>query len=518
MFEERYVAVKICPLVSTRQYFKCATEALIGIKNVNIVDITDVQYDKTGTCFVIMEYVAGGDLLEYVQRRGRLSEVEALPIFTQLVAALQTSHAQGIYHLDLKPENILMDGSVVKLADFGTCLALDHLDYTYYHAGGRGGRGEGGGKDHISRHDGLDLSERGSSDSLMTTSSYGGLSHASTCSSAHGSDLGVDSRGPSPVCLPGTDGNTCRSRSNSYAEVLQEAQWQVMGESAIGHGHECTNCGGGNDAIPGIATKVDFGQHTDSLEAIYDEDDWEDMDAVEGSTAYLAPEWAGEQLDESLVQSLKQMLAGLCSSQKQRRRQQRRDLVQEQQQELLLQRRQQQLRQTRQTTRRILQEQEDQLQYKRAAVQETKADQSTRTCTWTCSSLSAIDTWALGVTLFVMCAGHTPWESSSALAAKNFTVENLPFPDWFSPSLCALLKRMFEAKPVNRIPLDEIMLEAWTQRDPQDTVLKFAGASPGAETLTGSPLTKAIPLVVPKLHQPTGAASVAGIRQNLPAV
>lgn len=76
-----------------------------------------------------MEYVDGGELFDYVERRGEIPEDETVWIFRQLVAAMLHCHRLGIHHRDLKPENILITETVdqengninpqVKLADFG---------------------------------------------------------------------------------------------------------------------------------------------------------------------------------------------------------------------------------------------------------------------------------------------------------------------------------------------------------------------------------------------------------------
>jgi 5'-AMP-activated protein kinase, catalytic alpha subunit len=73
--------------------------------------------------FIIMEYCAGGSLLDYVREKRKLSENEACLLFQQLLAALQHCHGRGVVHRDIKLENILLDGdhSGVKLIDFGLC-------------------------------------------------------------------------------------------------------------------------------------------------------------------------------------------------------------------------------------------------------------------------------------------------------------------------------------------------------------------------------------------------------------
>jgi len=66
-----------------------------------------------------MEYVEGGELFDHLVRKRRLPVEEALHFFQQIIAAVDYCHRFNIAHRDLKPENILLDGSNIKVADFG---------------------------------------------------------------------------------------------------------------------------------------------------------------------------------------------------------------------------------------------------------------------------------------------------------------------------------------------------------------------------------------------------------------
>ena len=71
---------------------------------------------------MIMEFAGGGELLNYVEGQGRLQEVEARGIFSQIVNALMNCHQRGIVHRDLKLENVLFKSNIdhlVKVVDFG---------------------------------------------------------------------------------------------------------------------------------------------------------------------------------------------------------------------------------------------------------------------------------------------------------------------------------------------------------------------------------------------------------------
>lgn len=70
--------------------------------------------------YLVLEYVEGGELFDYVSSEGPLHELEAVRLFRQIIAGLSYCHQYNICHRDLKPENILLDGRRnIKLADFG---------------------------------------------------------------------------------------------------------------------------------------------------------------------------------------------------------------------------------------------------------------------------------------------------------------------------------------------------------------------------------------------------------------
>lgn len=70
--------------------------------------------------YMVMEYVPGGELFEYIVKRGKLQEDEARKIFQQLVSGIDYCHRHNVVHRDLKPENLLLDNNKnVRIADFG---------------------------------------------------------------------------------------------------------------------------------------------------------------------------------------------------------------------------------------------------------------------------------------------------------------------------------------------------------------------------------------------------------------
>lgn len=85
--------------------------------------ITECYYDceDNDRFFIIMEYVPKGSLLEYVNNKGNLNEVEAQKLFVELVDVLEYLHQEKqVVHRDLKADNILLDENLnIKLIDFG---------------------------------------------------------------------------------------------------------------------------------------------------------------------------------------------------------------------------------------------------------------------------------------------------------------------------------------------------------------------------------------------------------------
>ena len=91
------------------------------LKHRNIVELYHAFVEGT-KLIMIMELARGGELMEYVGKRGKLSEAEARGILLQIVNAMQYCHSHGVVHRDLKLENVLLadvEDLFVKVIDFG---------------------------------------------------------------------------------------------------------------------------------------------------------------------------------------------------------------------------------------------------------------------------------------------------------------------------------------------------------------------------------------------------------------
>lgn len=99
--------------------FKNESKAVSVLNHPNIVKIYDVSFGDNFQ-YIVMEYIDGITLKEYIARQGVLTWKEAVFFTVQILHALQHAHDKGIVHRDVKPQNILMlrDGTI-KVTDFG---------------------------------------------------------------------------------------------------------------------------------------------------------------------------------------------------------------------------------------------------------------------------------------------------------------------------------------------------------------------------------------------------------------
>lgn len=89
------------------------------INHPNIMGLYDVWENKNDL-YLILEYIEGGELFDYLIKRGRLQEYEAIGYFKQIINGINYLHQFNICHRDLKPENLLLDfNKNIKIADFG---------------------------------------------------------------------------------------------------------------------------------------------------------------------------------------------------------------------------------------------------------------------------------------------------------------------------------------------------------------------------------------------------------------
>jgi len=104
--------------------FNKEAQAAARLSDNNIVSVFDVGVDN-GANYMVMEYVDGVTLKQYIKDSGPLDWQQASEYMIQVCHALTVAHAEGIVHRDIKPQNILItkDGHI-KVTDFGIAKAV----------------------------------------------------------------------------------------------------------------------------------------------------------------------------------------------------------------------------------------------------------------------------------------------------------------------------------------------------------------------------------------------------------
>lgn len=99
--------------------FRNESKAISLLSHPNIVKIYDVGFSEN-LQYIIMEYIDGITLKEYIEKEKALNWKDAVHFMIQILRALQHAHENGIVHRDIKPQNIMMlDDGTIKVMDFG---------------------------------------------------------------------------------------------------------------------------------------------------------------------------------------------------------------------------------------------------------------------------------------------------------------------------------------------------------------------------------------------------------------
>lgn len=110
--------------------FKRESAQVIDLNHPNIVQVYAVG-DFNEQPFIVMEYVKGNTLKDFLREQGALSIETVLHIMRQLAKGVLYAHQNNIIHRDLKPQNIMItDDLEVKITDFGIALSSNEADVT----------------------------------------------------------------------------------------------------------------------------------------------------------------------------------------------------------------------------------------------------------------------------------------------------------------------------------------------------------------------------------------------------
>ena len=133
---DRTVALKVikkdyCRDPKYVRRFEREAQAVLSLKNANIVRAYDYgTYDSRS--FIVMEFVKGCTLKEYLSAKKKLDVKTAVGIAEKILDALECAHNAGYIHRDVKPQNVLISTTgEIKLTDFGIAKDADATTKTF---------------------------------------------------------------------------------------------------------------------------------------------------------------------------------------------------------------------------------------------------------------------------------------------------------------------------------------------------------------------------------------------------
>ena len=132
---KRHVAIKMLRYELSKderfiKRFKRESAQVINLDHPNIVHVYTVG-DYKQQPFIVMEYVKGKTLKDYLREHGALEPQTVIHIMTQLAEGVLYAHQNNIIHRDLKSQNIMItDDQVIKITDFGIALSSNEADMT----------------------------------------------------------------------------------------------------------------------------------------------------------------------------------------------------------------------------------------------------------------------------------------------------------------------------------------------------------------------------------------------------
>jgi serine/threonine protein kinase len=119
----------------TRARFILEAKAAAKVVHQGIVKVLDVGLHTDGAPYLVMEFLYGESLGDFLRREKVMAPDRALPFLKQACAALAAAHRAGIIHRDIKPDNVFLLGEKgtpygVKIVDFGFAKLDEHVGVT----------------------------------------------------------------------------------------------------------------------------------------------------------------------------------------------------------------------------------------------------------------------------------------------------------------------------------------------------------------------------------------------------
>ena len=121
-------------LLEAREQFHQEASVLSRLDHPHLVRVSDF-FDEDGSTYLVMAFVEGENLADYIRRTGPLPETQVLAWADQLLDAPAYCHREGVLHRDIKPQNVIVrrrpgedQASAVVLVDFGLVKLWDPAD------------------------------------------------------------------------------------------------------------------------------------------------------------------------------------------------------------------------------------------------------------------------------------------------------------------------------------------------------------------------------------------------------
>ncbi len=121
----RFVAVKVLKNEFSKdaefvKRFRAEAQSAASLTHPNIVSVYDVG-EENGINYIVMEYLEGDTLKDFIDKKGKLSNEQTLKFASQIASALEAAHSAKIIHRDIKPQNIVLvnNNTIAKVTDFG---------------------------------------------------------------------------------------------------------------------------------------------------------------------------------------------------------------------------------------------------------------------------------------------------------------------------------------------------------------------------------------------------------------
>ena len=132
---KRQVAVKMIHVPPNEKHetiarFEREVQNTTLLSHENIVSVLDVG-EEDDCFFLVMEYIEGPTLSDYIKSHGQLAPEKAIKFANQIFKGIHHAHEKGIIHRDIKPHNIIIDrNQTLKIVDFGIAKALSETAMT----------------------------------------------------------------------------------------------------------------------------------------------------------------------------------------------------------------------------------------------------------------------------------------------------------------------------------------------------------------------------------------------------